>query len=77
MSKVISLLKWFRSSCDSSVLCMNALHHNVLFISLGADPLYSPCSFLVGMPVVVMSRMVGDDGQDLQWMSECNTGAIT
>ena len=39
ISKVISLLKWFYSSCDSSVLCMNMLHHNVLFISLGTDPL--------------------------------------
>jgi len=39
MSKVISLLKWCYSRCDSSVLCMNVLHHNVLFISLGTDPL--------------------------------------
>jgi hypothetical protein len=27
ISKVISLLKWFHSSCDSSVLCVNVLHH--------------------------------------------------
>jgi hypothetical protein len=74
MSKVINLLKRFYSSHDSSVLCMNVLHHNVLFISLVTDPLQSPCSFLVGIPVVVVSRMVDDDGQDVQCMYKHNIG---